>query len=210
MPSYTRTINPENQTPNFTGFLEKTAPKDIVVASGNGTSYFKAIVAGTIMGKITASSKYRPCGKQVVNGAYGPGVVVPMQSVDGFFVGDTVTIYDVSAGANLVTGRVIQSIDPSASPPTITINGANVTVEAGDYMFVQDGSGTARGCIDEQGALTFVGTDADGDPRYEDVGAALVFRGVIDEDKLDAVTNLNAYLKADLIDQLNGCDITFL
>lgn len=180
----------------------------VQLASGNGTSYFEAILSGTALGKITASGKYRPCGKQIVNGAYGPGVVLPMQSVKGFFIGDVVTIYDVSGATTVATTRTITDIDPTANPPTITISGANVSVEVGDYVYVEDGSGTARGYL-RAGVFTQVGVEADGDPIHTDQPGLLVFGATIDEDKADAVIKHNTYIKTDLQTVSNGCWIVY-
>lgn len=197
----------------FTGFLLKDGQESITVAKSNGAGtpvYFGAVEGGTVMGKITATGKYRPCAKQLVNGAYGPGVVLPMQSVDNFEVGDVVTVFDESVpGTPHATGRAIVAIDRTANPPTITLATGNVTVAAGDYVFVEDGSGTARGILDSDGVSTLAGQDANGLARYEDADGILVFRGVVDETKVDAVNNLNDLIKADLVNQANGADITF-
>ena len=182
--------------------------ESVQLASGNGTSNFNAILSGTVLGEITASGKYRPCGKQVVNGAYGPGVVLPMQSAQGFFVGDIVTIYDVSGSTTVATTRTITAINRTASPPTMTISGANVTVEAGDYVYVEDGSGTARGYL-RAGVFTQVGIEADGDPIHTDQPGLLVYGADIDEDKADAIVKHNTYIKTDLQTVANGCWIIF-
>jgi hypothetical protein len=197
----------------FTGFLLKDGQESITVAKSNGAGtpvYFGAIEGGTVLGRIAASGKYRPCAKQIVNGAYGPGVVVPMQSVDNFEVGDIVTVFDASDPTTPhATGRAIVAIDRVASPPTLTLAAGNVTVAAGDYIFVEDGSGTARGILDSDGVSTLAGQDANGLARYEDADGILVFRGVVDQVKVDAVNKLNSLIIADLVNQGDGADITF-
>lgn len=214
MSSFQVTINSATARAPFRGLIKADGQKSVVVAKDNGAmnpAYFGAIRGGTVMGKITASGKYRPCAKQLVNGAYGPGVIVPMQSVDGFKIGDVVTVFDESVpGTPHATGRAIVDINPSASPPTITLAAGNVTVAAGDYIFVEDGSATARGILDPEGVSTLAGQDVNGLARYEDQGAILVYRGIVDTTLLDAVTSLNDLIKADLINQLNGCDFTFI
>lgn len=215
MSSYSRPLDPAAQIPNFTGFLSKGAGGvAILVADENNSTageVFGAIPGGTVLGKITAGGAYRPCAKQIVDDAQTDVNEIEMQSVKHFKLGDTVAIYDVSAGGILsgASNRNITAIDDTSDPPTLTIDGAPVTVAVGDYVYANDGSGTAAGIIDEQGASTFAGLDINGLPRYEQAGAVLVFEGVVDEDKLDALNDLNTHIKADLINPLIGCNITF-
>lgn len=180
----------------------------VQIASGNGTSNFNAVLSGTVIGKITASGKYRPCGKQIVNGAQSSVTVVEMASVDGFFVGDTINGYDVSGSTTLFTGRTITAIDAAASPPTITVSSTAVTYEAGDYIYVNDGSATARGYL-RAGVFTQVGVDADGAAVHTDQPGLLVFGATIDEDKADAIITHNTHIKTDLQTVSNGCWIVF-
>lgn len=182
----------------------------VQVASGNGTSNFDAVLSGTVIGKITASGKYRPCGKQIVNDAQTSVNTLEMASVEGFFVGDTVAIYDVSGGGILsgASNRNITAIDAAASPPTITIDGSAVTTGVGDYVYVNDGSGTARGYL-RAGVFTQIGVDADGAAVHTDQPGLLVFGATVDEDKAGAIITHNTHIKTDLQTVSNGCWIVF-
>ena len=203
---YRRIIEGSAGQPNETAFLQIDSQESAQIAASNGTTTFDAILSGTPMGKITASSRWRPCGKQIVHGAYGPGVVIPMQSVQGFEVGDVVTVYDVSGSTTLATARTVNSIDAGASPPTITISGANVSVDPGDYVFVEDGSGTARGLL-RAGVYTLDAVDANGVPLHNDQGGLIVFRGVAEDSVVDSKIKLNALIRADLENAANCCQI---
>lgn len=209
MPSFKRVIEASNTNPPFLGFKLKDGSRAVIVAKDNGAAtpaYFGAVRGGTVMGKITASSKWRPCAKQIVDDAQSSVNTLEMQSVKHFEVGDTVAIYDVSAGSILsgASNRNITAIDASASPPTITIDGAAVTVQVGDYVYNNDGSGVGRGVLDEEGVSTLAGQDINGLARYEDAEGRVITRGIVDEDLLDAVNDLNTHIIADLINAANG------
>lgn len=205
---YNRLTEGSAGTGNEVVFVTVDKCESVQLASGNGTSNFNAIEGGTVIGKITASGKYRPVAKQVVNGAQSSVTVVEMQSVAGFAVGDTVTGYDVSGSTTLFTGRTVTAIDAAASPPTLTISSTAVTYEVGDYIYVQDGSATARGYL-RAGVFTQVGVDADGDAVHTDQPGLLVYEAAVDEDKADAIIKHNTYIKTDLQTVSNGCFIIF-
>lgn len=197
MPSSQVLIDASDQVKNFRGFTMKDGEKSILVAAGNGAAGgdFGAIPAGTYMGEITASGKYRPCGKQVVDGAQTTATPL-VQTTKGFYVGDIVTAWDVSGAVALYTGRTITAINRATR--VLTISGAAQAYAAEDYIFVEDGSGSARGLVDEMGADTFDGREADGDIRYSNTGGTLVHRGVLDETATNANHTLNDFIKADL------------
>ena len=185
-----------------------TAPTSQIIAHSNGTTGFDALRTGTVLGKITATAKFRPCAKQIVSGTPGSVTVVAMGSVNGFYVGDVVTAWDISGAVALATGRTVTAVDRVASPPTLTISAGAITYAAGDYIFVEDGSGTAVGLL--RAGVAFVdGTDALGAVRRADQGGLNVFDAVVDEVEAARFTTLNTYIKADLINALNGCTIIF-
>jgi len=188
--------------------IEDGTVESVQLAAGNGTSNFNAIVSGTAIGKITASGKYRPVGKQVVDGTPGSQTTVNMASVDGFYVGDPISGYDVSGSTTLFTGRTITAIDAAASPPTITVSSTAVTYQAGDYIYVEDGSATARGYL-RAGVFTQVVVDAEGDAVHTDQPGLLVSQATVDEDKADAIIKHNTYIKTDLQTVSNGGLIIF-
>lgn len=67
------------QAPNYSVSSEQTGRQiraseyasqyktSITIVKDNGTTGFGEILAGTPMGKVTASGKFRPCGKAVVS-----------------------------------------------------------------------------------------------------------------------------------------------
>lgn len=205
------TINADNAIKNFKGFVLKDGQDSIDIAAGNGATggNFGPIPGGTYMGKAssgTISGQWRPVGKQLVADAY-TGVSPVMANTRGFYVGDVVTAYDVSGSTNLYTGRTITAIDRTTG--AMTISGASQAYEVGDYIYVEDGSATARGVLDEAGADTYRGRDINGDQRFATTGGTMVYRGVMDETITNANQTLNALIKADLQNKANGCDILF-
>lgn len=202
---YRQPVTPSTAEANEVVFIAIDKTESIQILKSNGTTAFGSILPGTVLGKITATGKYRPVGKQVV-GATGSLQTVTMASVKGFFVGDTITGYDVSGSTTLFTGRTITAINTST--PSITVSGGAITYDTGDYIYVEDGSATARGYL-QSGVNTIEGVLADGTIDSADQGGALVYEGVVDEDKADAVIKHNTYIKTDLQTPSNGCMILF-
>lgn len=200
------TINASNQIKNFKGFILKDGQDSINIAASNGTTGFGPIPGGTYMGKITATGAYRPCGKQIVDGA-GSTTTPTFFETKGFYVGDVVSGRDVSGGSDLFTGRTITAINRTTK--VITISGAAVAWDTGDYLYVEDGSATARGVLAEDGADTYKGRDINGDERFGTTGGTMVYRGVMDETITNANQVLNTHIKTDLQTESNGCHILF-
>lgn len=198
-------VDAETAPANEVVFIAIDKIESVQVAASNGTTAFGPILPGTVLGEITASGKYRPCGKQIVN-TTGSQTVVTMQSVAGFFVGDTITGYDVSGSTTLFTGRTITAINTAT--PSITVSGGAITYEAGDYIYVEDGSGKARGYA-RSGVNTIEGVLPTGAIDSADQGVSLVYVGVVDEDKADAIIKHNTYIKTDLQTMSNGVQIIF-
>ena len=202
---YDRQIEASSGNANEVCFIKVDAQESVQVLAGNGTTNFGRIAAGAALGKITATGKYRPVGKQVV-GATGSLTTVTMASVAGFYVGDVVTAYDVSGATTLATTRTITAINTGT--PSLTLSGAAITYDTGDYIYVEDGSATARG-FNRADLFTIDSLDNNGQPDAHDKGALLVYEGAVDEDKADAVIKLNTYIKTDLQTVSNGCFIVF-
>ncbi len=202
---YDRQIEASSGNANEVCFIKVDAQESVQVLAGNGTTNFGRIAAGAALGKITATGKYRPVGKQVV-GATGSLTTVTMASVKGFYVGDVVTAYDVSGVTTLATGRTITAINTAT--PSLTLSGGAITYDTGDYIYVEDGSATARG-FNRDDIFTIDSLDENGAADAHDKGALLVYKGVVDEDKADAVIKLNSYIKTDLQTVGNGCFIVF-
>ncbi len=202
---YDRQVEASSGNANEVCFIKVDAQESVQVLAGNGTTNFGRIAAGAALGKITATGKYRPVGKQVV-GATGSLTTVTMASVKGFYVGDVVTAYDVSGVTTLATGRTITAINTAT--PSLTLSGGAITYDTGDYIYVEDGSATARG-FNRDDIFTIDSLDNDGAADAHDKGALLVYKGVVDEDKADAVIKLNTYIKTDLQTVGNGCFIVF-
>jgi len=85
--------------------------KSAIMAGTNGTDCFFRIKAGTPLGKITASGKYRPCGKTRVNGAVTGVSAVVVNEHGCFKDGDTVGILSKLG----VKGAVTIDADGSAT-----------------------------------------------------------------------------------------------
>lgn len=207
MVSYKRAINAADAPGNYRAILEERgAPEDITLLHGNGTTEFLILLAGTILAKMISgddAGKWRPCGKQMVDGVQNGVTTLLLESTDGLYVGDAITIWDVSAGSALTT-KTITAIDPGVS---ITFAGA-VNVEAGDYVYVTLAPTAAR-ILNIGGVDFYTGRDADGEPVYEDQDFTGVRDAIIDEDLADARFTINAQIRADLLDPANGCDFIF-
>lgn len=206
-PFFVNTVAASSATPNPTWLLEcRSTPLEVAVIKSNGTTVFGVIKSGVPLGKITASGKYRPCGKQLVNGAQVAVTTIAMLKTDGFFVGDVVTVWDTSGAVALATTRTITAIVAGTS---VTISGAAVTVDPGDYVFVEDGSGTARGFLRDGVSTAEQISVTDGSVISADQSGLLVRDAVVDEDQTPFGTALNALIKTDLQTNSNNVDILF-
>lgn len=207
MVSYKRTINAADAPGNYRAILEERgAPEDITLAHSNGTTEFLILLAGVILAKIISGDdegKWRPCGKQMVNGTQVGVTVLLLDSTDGLYVGDAITIWDESAGSALTT-KTITAIDPGVS---ITFSGA-VNVSAGDWVYVTNAP-TAGRILNIGGVDFYTGRDADGEPVYEDQDFTGVRDAIIDEDLADARFTLSAQIMLDLLNPANGCEFIF-
>lgn len=198
-------VDAETAPANEVVFIAIDKIDSVQIAASNGTTAFGVILPGTVLGKITASGKYRPVAKQFA-AATGSLNTVTMESVKGFFVGDIVTIYDASDPGSSVTGRTITAINTAT--PSLTFSGGAFTFAAGDYIYVEDGSATARGYA-RSGINTIEGVLPTGVIDSADQGVSLVYEGVVDEDKADAIIKHNSLIKTDLQTVANGVWIIF-
>jgi hypothetical protein len=202
---YDRQVEGSTGNANEVVFIKVDAQESIQILKGNGTTNFGRIAAGAAMGEITATGKFRPVGKQIVDDT-GAQTTITMVSVDGFYVGDVVTAYDVSGSTTLATTRTVTGINTGT--PSLTISGAAITYDTGDYIYVEDGSATARGFLRDD-VFTIDTLDETGQADAHDKGGLLVYQGVVDEDKADAVIKLNSYIKTDTQTIGNGCLIVY-
>lgn len=186
---------PASNTANEIWLLQARYCESETMVVGNGTTNFGQVKSGTPMGKITSSGKIRPCAKVTVNGAQSSVNELEMASVEHFYVGDVVTVYDVSGDTTIATTRSITAKDAASSPPTITISGAAVTTQAGDYVFVEDGSATCIGFLVETVTTVEPSPDSDGATNETDQPCVVLVDGVVDESELIA---LDALVKTDL------------
>ena len=120
----------------------------VTVAKDNGTTAFGALAAGTVMGIVTSSKKARPCARQAATNT-GSSAVFEVEDARNFFVGDSVD-HKAAAGSVTTNGRTVSAVTKTVGVQnTITISGAAVTITAGDYLEVDDGSATAIGILEE-------------------------------------------------------------
>lgn len=207
MTSYQRTANAADAPGNYRAILEEIrAPEDITLAHSNGTTEFKLLLAGTILALITSgddAGKWRPCGKQMVNGTQAGVTVLLLDSTDGLYVGDAITIWDESGDAALTT-KTITGVNSGVS---ITFSGA-VNVSDGDWVYVTNAA-TAGRILNIGGVDFFRGRDTDGDDIYGDVDFTGVRGATIDQDLADARFTLSAQILLDLLNPANGCDFIF-
>lgn len=145
-----------------------------VLASGNGTTNFGEIEAGTVMGQIgdggSDDGKIRPFPLAKITNAVSAGVAVETADASAFYVGDTVSVLSadgvedavtIAAGdnpSNLTVQAVtpgdsrikVKLTDPSAnSQPlkiTITDDGADVLL---DVSLATDGGGSITSTVQE-------------------------------------------------------------
>ena len=159
------------------------------VASGNGTSYFGRLPAGTPLGVVAATGLARPCGKSTVNGALIGATTIVVNEAENFYVGDEVSFYDAATGA-LIATKTLTGVDKTAK--TVTFTGA-ITVGDGDPVYLTGGAGVCVGVL-----LSEVNTfNKDLGPvgGYTNVACTVGWHGSFWDTKL---VGGNALIKADL------------
>lgn len=92
------------------------------LASGNGTTGFGTVEAGTVLGKITSSGKLRPCPKALVSSgaSSSTGVTVGAAASKPFFVGDSLTITRPTG----TKGTATLTVSGAGTPDLIDIESA--------------------------------------------------------------------------------------
>lgn len=139
----------------------------------NGTTDFGEIQAGTIIGKITASGKVRPCAKTKADGAGAGSSSLTVDDASNFYAGDAVYI----AGSD--SGETVSS----KAGNVLTLSGT-ATWSDDDEIGVGDGSDTALGVLDRDVATFHPEVDEDGEAQHFEQSCMVVQRGVIDEDEV--------------------------
>lgn len=160
-----------------------TAPRDILmsyqaVRHGNGVldaanaydganaSHEDELRPGCILAQITASKLWVPCKRTTANGAGSSSASLTVVNATHFKAGDAITIGGTSG--------VISSISYSSNVITLT---AAKTWSDGDAVYVNDGSGIARGILNEFVKLK----DEDGVARAKSFGQ-MVVAGLVNPD----------------------------
>lgn len=165
--------------------------KSVTCAHDNGTTEFLKIDQGTVLGKITASGKYRPNGFTEVDAAAAVNTLTARSAAGGtaanFFVGDVVTIFDVSGDVALATGRNVTVVDKGTGD--ITFDGAAVTTEDGDQVYLEDGSEDPVGILIADGIVFADGLDGAGATVYNDEGGTLMTSGTANEPDCTGATD---------------------
>ncbi|MDP3940609.1 MAG: hypothetical protein Q8R92_21050 [Deltaproteobacteria bacterium] len=85
----------------------------VTVAKDNGTTGFGQVLAGTPMGRITATGKYRPCAKQAISQG-ATAAALPVSDAACFYVGDAVDVIStlgVVGSVNLVASAGDDTIE---------------------------------------------------------------------------------------------------
>jgi hypothetical protein len=179
-----------------TDWGQEVAGRPIVVAKDNGTTAFGRIVGGTVLGKITASGKYRPCFKGTVNGNQ-PGVneilLVAGQAANAY-VGDAVKVIRPSTGATVYSGKALTVVNKTTHK--VTIGGAAIDVLDGDLVMLEDGAQTAKRILDNTITTTYLNR-ATGELASEDVSPVKAWP-VADVKSTSYLVGWNAYVAADL------------
>lgn len=96
--------------------------RSILIAKDNGTTGFGLVKAGTPLGKITASGKYRPCAKKRVSVANAvAAATIKVADASAFYVGDVVDVISTAgvAGAATLDGDGAAGADIDLESATI-------------------------------------------------------------------------------------------
>lgn len=167
---------------------------DIVLLGTNGTTGFGKIVAGTSLGKITASGKYRPCVNTTTNGTGSSATSLVVDEAENIYAGDTIYV-----AASTPFSVVVSAVNKTTK--TLTLASAQTWQDA-VAVTIADGSSTAVGFLDRD-TDTFSYYDSDSAAAvFADKEAVLMFRGVVVEANLN---DMSAAIKT----ALNG-HITFV
>jgi hypothetical protein len=180
----------------MTDWGELAAVRPVTVVKDNGTTPFGVIDGGTVMGKITASGKYRPCFKGVVNGAQTSVNEVQLATgqAKNAYVGDEVSIMRPSTGATIESGRTITAVDKAAHK--VTLSGGAVSVLNGDLIQLEDGAQVARAILDRKLSTTYFNR-VTGGLVAEDVGPVKLWPTAVAK-SASHLYGWNAHVAADL------------
>jgi hypothetical protein len=92
-----------------------------VLLGGNGTTGFGKVKAGTVLGRITSSSKVRPAGMQAALDAGAAAVEMDVLDASNFYVADSIEVRSAAGAYDAVT--VVGGDDPSNITFTATAKG---------------------------------------------------------------------------------------
>lgn len=111
-----------------------------------GTENIEYYIGGTPIGKVTASGKYRPCGKTRVKTAGAALTTVEVDSALNFYVGDVVEFYDLATGA-LIATKTLTVVTKTGVTHDIRFAGA-INVGVDDIVLLNNGAQTAIGILE--------------------------------------------------------------
>lgn len=157
--------------------------KPVTVGSGNGTTVYGRIAAGTIMMLTPGGTDYRPCAKTLANGAVSSATTIVMDTTEGWFVGDA--IFDDGVD----TGETVASI---TNGTTLEASGA-VTI-ADNSVLTTAATSPAVGILYHD-VMTATDLDDTGSVVSADRPGQLVLVGVVDE---SALTGDSTQAEADM------------
>ena len=174
--------------------------KSVTVLKG-----FGLVVAGSAMGKITASGKYAPVARTLVasTALYGQADVT-VDDASVFLAGQTIKLNQAASTTNAETG-VIGSIVGNV----ITLTGnLTYTYSDGDVVSLNDGSQTAAGLLMATIDTGLGSTTITTDPEYRDHDNAILTSGDVYSANcygLDAIGR--AALNAQIDGNITFCDL---
>lgn len=154
------------------------------MAVSNGTTNFGRVVAGTVMGQVTATGKVRPCAR-TLSTATATSATQTVADTSNFYVGDAVYKDGVD------TGETVASINSA----TEFVLSGSLAVTSGDELSAGDGSETAIGILSHDVTTWLPDVDGTGAAQNADQSCEVVTDGVVDESEC---TGLDSHLKGDL------------
>lgn len=160
------------------------------MAVSNGTTNFGRVVAGTVMGQVTATGEVRPCARTAAT-ATATSATQTVADTSNFYVGDAIYI----GGSD--SGETVASI---TNATTLVLSGS-VAVNDGDEISLGDGAQTAIGILSHDVTTWLPDVDGTGAAQHADQSCEVVTDGVVDESEC---TGLDSHLKGDL----NGITFT--
>ena len=175
--------NAATRTPNPVWNLDAVGGYDLsgVLLQSNGTTSFGQVLSGTCLGEVTATpGRYRPCTLGTGTTAGSLNTIVIGVAAQKFFIGDVVTLYDISVGTTLATGRNVTAV----AATTVTFDGAAVALAIGDEIRGEDGSETPSGILLDSVTTVNLSPDPDGALSEGDQPITFLVEGIVDESEM--------------------------